>query len=90
VWAFLPVSAWATYSHTVRTAARDAMRTILAHGADSSDAAHTIRHLVAALAAQHGRQFLPDRVDELAAELAEASAAISTQGAPDRPAIDAT
>jgi hypothetical protein len=90
VWAFLPVSAWATYSHTVRTAARDAMRTILAYGADSSDAAHTIRHLVAALAAQHGRQFLPDRVDELAAELAEASAAISTQGAPDRPAIDAT
>jgi hypothetical protein len=55
VWAFLPVSAWATYSHTVRTAARDAMRIVLAYGADSSDAAHTVRHLVAALAALHGR-----------------------------------
>ena len=85
VWAYLPISAWATYSYTVRTAARDVTRVVLAYGPDSSDAAHAVPHLVAALAAQLGREFVRDVVDELAAELAEASAAVSTQGALDRP-----
>ena len=56
---------------------------------DSSDAAHAVQHLVAALAAQHGREFVRDVVDELAAELTEATVAISTQGALDRPLVNA-
>ena len=47
VWAYLPISAWATYSYTVRTAARDVTRVVLAYGPDSSDAAHAVPHLVA-------------------------------------------
>ena len=49
------------------------MRTVLAYGASSSDAAPRVRHLVAALAAQHGREFLRDLSDELVADLAAAS-----------------
>jgi anti-sigma regulatory factor (Ser/Thr protein kinase) len=89
VWAFLPVSAGATYSHTVRTAARDILRAVLAHGADSPDAASAVRHLVTWLAAQRGRAIVRDVADELASELAEASAVHAAQGTPDRPAVDA-
>jgi hypothetical protein len=78
VWAFLPASAEATHSHTVRTAAGDLTRTVLAFGADTSGAAHAVRHLVGALAAEHGQEFVRDVVDELAAELAGVSTAIST------------
>jgi hypothetical protein len=90
VWAFLPVSAGASYSHTVRTAVRDVMRTVLARGADSPDAASAVRHLITWLAAQHGRDFVRDVADELASELAEASAVTAGQGTPDRSAVDAT
>lgn len=90
VWAFLPMSAGATYSHTVRTAARDILRIVLAHGADSPDAASAVRHLVTWQARQQGRAFVRDVADELAGELAEASAVTAAQGTPDRPAVDAT
>jgi hypothetical protein len=83
VWAFLPVSADATYSHTVRTAARDVMRAVLARGADSPDAGSAVRHLITWLAAQRGRAFVRDvAADELASELAEASAVAAAQGTP--------
>jgi hypothetical protein len=78
VWAFLPASASAAHSHTVRAAAQDAVRTVLAHGAGSPDAAPAVRQLVASLAAQHGREFIQEVADEVAAELAQASAAAGT------------
>jgi hypothetical protein len=80
VWAFLPATAAATYSHRVRTAARDAVRAVLAHGPNSADTAPAVGHLMARLGEQHGPQFGQDVVDELVAELAEATAAIPTEG----------
>jgi hypothetical protein len=79
VWAFLPATAAAAYSHTVRTAAHDAVRVHLAHGANSADAATAVRHLVARLGEHHGPQFVQDVADELVVELAEATAAIATE-----------
>src|SRR3954451_23323226 len=79
VWAFLPTSASAAYSHTVRSAARDAVRVLLAHRDNSADAATAIGHLVARLAERHGPQFLQDVADELVVELAEATAAVATE-----------
>jgi len=75
VWAFLPAAASAAYSRTVRTAASDAVRAILAHGVDSPDAAPAVRHLVARLAEHHGSQFVQDVAEELVVELAEAAMA---------------
>jgi hypothetical protein len=75
VWAFLPATASAAYSHAVRIAASDAVRAILAHGVDSSHAAPAVRHLVARLAEHHGSQFVQDVADELVVELAEAAMA---------------
>jgi hypothetical protein len=76
VWAFLPATASAAHSHTVRTAAREAIRTVLAHGSNSPDARIAIRHLVARLGEHHGPLFVQDVVDELV-ELAEATAAMA-------------
>jgi hypothetical protein len=73
-----PVTASAAYSHTVRAAARDAVRVFLAHGVDSPDAATAVRHLVARLGEQYGPQFLQDVTDKLFVELAEATAASGT------------
>jgi hypothetical protein len=79
VWAFLPATAGAAYSHTVRTAAHDAVRTHLAHGPNSPDAANAVRHLVARLEEHRGPQSLQDVADELVVELTEATAAIATE-----------
>ena len=75
VWAFLPATPSVTYAHSVRKAARDAVRVVLTHGADSRDAA-TVRLLVARLAEEHGLEFVRDVAAELVAELAEATSAI--------------
>jgi hypothetical protein len=83
-WVLLPTSASADHVHTVRAAAQDAARVMLARGAGSPDAAHAVQQLLASLAAQHGRGFIQEVVDELAAELADASAAIAPSGPPDR------
>jgi hypothetical protein len=79
VWAFLPAAAAAAYSHTVRAAAHDAVRTVLAQGPNSPHAATAVRHLVARLEEHHGPQFVQDMVDELVVELTEATAAIATE-----------
>jgi len=84
VWVVLPTSASADYVHTVRAAAQDAARAVLARGADSLDAAGAVEELLASLAAQHGRGFIQEVVDELAAELAEATAATAPSGPPDQ------
>jgi hypothetical protein len=65
----------AAYSHTVRAAARDAVRAVLAHGSNSPDAATAVRHLVARLEEQHGTQFIQDMADKLA----EVTAAMATE-----------
>jgi anti-sigma regulatory factor (Ser/Thr protein kinase) len=65
VWAFLPATAAAAYSHTVRAAAHDAVRTVLAHGPKSPDAANAVGHLVARLKEHHGPQFVQEVADEL-------------------------
>src|SRR4051794_27244240 len=78
VWAFLPSSAPAAHPHTVRAAAQDTVCAVLAHGAGSPGAAPAVRALVASLAAQHGREFIEEVADELAAELSKARAATAT------------
>jgi anti-sigma regulatory factor (Ser/Thr protein kinase) len=79
VWAFLPVTAAATYPAEVRKAAHDAARAALTHGADSPTTALAVRRLVQRLADERGPEFLRDMADELVAELAEASAATATE-----------
>jgi hypothetical protein len=79
LWACLPATAAAAYSHTVRTAANDAVRVLLAHGANSPDAATAVEHLVARLEEQHGRLLVQDVADELVVELAEATAAVAIE-----------
>jgi hypothetical protein len=79
VWAFLPATPQAAYSHTVRTAVQDAVRAVLAHGPNSPDAATAVRHLVARLGEQHGPQFAQNVADELVVELAEATAVMATE-----------
>jgi anti-sigma regulatory factor (Ser/Thr protein kinase) len=78
VWAFLPATVVAAYSHTVRTAAHDAVRVHLAHGA-TPDAATAVEHLVTRQGEHHGPQFVQDVADELVVELAEATAAMATE-----------
>ena len=78
VWAFLPASAPAADAHAVRAAAQDTVCAVLAHGAGSPGAAPAVRALVASLAAQHGREFIQEVADELAAELSKARAATAT------------
>jgi len=88
VWAFLPATVAAAYSHTVRTAAHDAVRVLLAHGANSPDAANAVERLVARQGEHHGPQFVQDMADELVVELAEATAVMATEdehGGPDGP-----
>jgi hypothetical protein len=70
----------AAYSHTVRAAANDAVRTALALGPDSPDAATAVRHLVARLGEQHGPQFVQDVAGTLVVKLAEATAAMAAEG----------
>src|SRR4051794_32412104 len=70
VWAFLPATVAAAYSHTVRTAARDAVRALLADGANSPDAATAVERLVTRQGEHHGPQFVQDMADELVVELA--------------------
>ena len=53
IWAFLPATASATYSRSVRESADDAVRVVLTHGATSS-AATALHQLIAQLAEQHG------------------------------------
>jgi len=67
----------ATYSHTVRAAADDALRVFLAHEPNSRDAAASVRHLAARLGEQYGPQFVQDVAAKLLVELAEATAAIA-------------
>src|SRR4051794_33678833 len=69
----------ATYSHTVRAAADDALRVFLAHEPNSPDAAAAVRHLAARLGEQYGPQFVQDVAAKLLVELAEATAAITTE-----------
>jgi hypothetical protein len=83
VWAFLPNTASVTYALSVRKAAHDAVRVVLTHGADSPDATD-LRQLVARLAEQHGLVFVRRVADELVAELAEATSAIT----PDDPSSE--
>jgi len=92
VWAFLPATVAAAYPHTVRTAAHDAVRALLAHGANSPDAATAVEHLVTRQGEHHGPQFVQDMADELVVELvvelAEATAVMATEdehGGPDGP-----
>jgi glycogen synthase len=73
--AFLPATASATYSRSVRMAAHEAARVVLAHGVNSPDTT-AVRQLVARLAEQHGLDFVRDVADELVTELAAASFAI--------------
>ena len=77
--AFLPATVAAAYSHTVRTAARDAVRVLLADGADSPDAATAVERLVTRQGEHHGPQFVQYVADELMVELAEATAAMATE-----------
>jgi hypothetical protein len=69
----------ATYSHTVRAAADDAVRVFLAHERNSPDAAAAVRQLVAGLGEQYGPQFVQDVAAKLLIELAAATAAITTE-----------
>jgi hypothetical protein len=69
----------ATYSHTVRAAADDALRVFLAHEPNSPDAAASVRHLAARLGEQYGPQFVQDVAAKLLIELAAATAAITTE-----------
>jgi hypothetical protein len=85
VWAFLPATAAAAYSRTVRTAAHDAVRAVLAHGPDTPDAATAVRHLMARLGEQHGSRFVQGVADELVVELAEATLAMATEDEHDGP-----
>jgi hypothetical protein len=68
-----------TYAHTVRAAARDAVRVALAHGPNSPDAAAAVRHLMARLREQHGPQFVSDVAAKLVVELAEVTSAMAAQ-----------
>jgi len=86
VWAFLPATVAAVYSHTVRTAARDAVRALLADGANSPDAATAVERLVTRQGEHHGPQFVQYVADELMVELAEATAAMATEDEHEGPA----
>jgi anti-sigma regulatory factor (Ser/Thr protein kinase) len=86
VWAFLPATGAAAYSHTIRTAAHDAVRVLLAHAASSPDAATAVEHLVTRQGEHHGPQFVQDMADELVVELAEATAAMATEDEHEGPA----
>jgi hypothetical protein len=86
VWAFLPATVAAAYSHTVRTAAHDAVRVLLAHGASSPDAATAVEHLVTRQGEHHGPLVGQDLADELVVELAEATAAVTTESEHEGPA----
>src|SRR5918994_2358204 len=79
VWAFLPTSAAAAYAHTVRTAAHGAVRVLLAHAANSPDAATAVERLVTWQGGHHGPQFVQDVADQLVVELADATAAMATE-----------
>jgi|1186.fasta_scaffold78305_1 hypothetical protein len=68
-----------SYAHTVRAAARDAVRVALARGPHSPDAAAAVRHLMARLGEQHGPQFVWDVAAKLVVELAEVTAAMAAQ-----------
>jgi hypothetical protein len=69
----------ATYSHTVRAAADDAVRVFLAHERNSPDGAAAVRQLVAGLGEQYGPQFVQDVAAKLLVELAEATAVMVTE-----------
>src|SRR3954471_17778156 len=86
VWAFLPATVAAAYSHTVRTAAHDAVRVLLAAGANSPDAATVVEHLVTRQGEHHGPQIVQCVADELVVELAEATAAMATEDEHEGPA----
>jgi len=75
VWAFLPATASASYSHSVRKAAHDAAEAALGQRANSADAAVAIRQLTGWLAARHG----PGFVHDVAGELAEMTSALTTE-----------
>ena len=65
-------------------AAHDAARVALAHGVTSPPAAMAVRRLVQRLGDERGPEFLRDVADELVAELAEATSAIT----PDDPSSE--
>jgi anti-sigma regulatory factor (Ser/Thr protein kinase) len=83
VWAFLPVTGSATYTHAIRQAAHDAVRAVLAYGASSPYAATAIRRLAGHLARQHGESAVRALVAELAHDLNEATAIIALMNEPD-------
>ena len=70
VWALLPVGDSPTYSRTIRKAAHDAVRAVLAHGPNTTAAATALRQITARLTEQHGAAAARDLTDELARELA--------------------
>jgi hypothetical protein len=90
VWAFLPTTAPASYSRTVRKAARDAVQAVLMHGVPSPDAAKAVRQLVARLTEQHGTQFVRGLADALMVELVDATFAIAKMNGDDEPPAEET
>ena len=77
VWALLPVGDSPTYSRTIRKAAHDAVRAVLAHGRNTTAAATALRQITARLTEQHGAAAARDLTDELARELAAANSAVA-------------
>ena len=73
VWALLPAGDSTTYARAIRTAIRDAVRAVLAHGGNTAAAAAAVRQITARLTEQHGAAAVRDLVDALARELANAN-----------------
>jgi len=88
VWAFLPTTVSGTYSRTVRRAAQDAVRAVLAHGAPSPDAILAVQQLPTRLADEHGPKFVPALAAELVRELAEASYVTASLDERDRRTVE--
>jgi hypothetical protein len=76
VWALLPVGDFPIYSRTIRKAAHDAVRAVLAHGRNTTPAATALRQITARLTEQHGAAAARDLTEELARELAAANSGL--------------
>ena len=77
VWALLPVGDSTSYARAIRTAIRDAVRAVLAHGGNTAAAATAVRQITARLTEQHGAAAVRDLTDALARELADANSAVA-------------
>jgi len=76
-WAYLPLTDSAGYSRAIRTAAHDAVRAALTHGADSPDTSTAVDRLTTHLIRQYGTDAGWDLVAELARDLDEARSIIA-------------